>query len=53
MEFRKMILTNLFAGQEQRPKHREQTSGHSRGRRQSDEWRVVLKHVRTMCNTDS
>ena len=31
MEFRKMVLMNLSAGQEQRLRHREQTYGHSRG----------------------
>ena len=33
MEFRKMVLMNLFAGQQWRCRHREQTYGHSRGRR--------------------
>ena len=32
MESRKMVLMNLFAGQQWRRKHREQTSGHSEGR---------------------
>ena len=32
MEARKMVLMNLFAGQEQRCRHREQTSGQSRGK---------------------
>ena len=31
MEFRKMILMNLFAGQQWRNRHREQTYGHRRG----------------------
>ena len=39
MESRKMILMNLFAGQEWRHRHREQTCGHSRGRRGRDELR--------------
>ena len=32
MESRKMVLINLFAGQEYRYKHREQTCRHSGGR---------------------
>ena len=32
MEARKMVLMNSFAGQEQRCRHREQTSGQSRGK---------------------
>ena len=41
MEFRKMVVMNLFAGQEQRLRHGEQTYGHSEGRRGWDklkEW---------------
>ena len=33
METRKMVLTELFAGQESKPRHREKTCGHSRVRR--------------------
>ena len=33
---RKMILKNLFARQEYRHRHREQTCGHSEGRRGRD-----------------
>ena len=33
MESRKMVLMNLFAGQQWRHRHREQTCGNSRGRR--------------------
>ena len=33
MESRKMVLMNLFTGKEKRHKHREQTCGHSAGRR--------------------
>ena len=36
---KKMILMNLFAGQEQRRRCREQTCGHRRGRRAGDELR--------------
>ena len=28
LESRKMVLLTLFAGREQRPRHREQTGGH-------------------------
>ena len=37
MESRKMVLINLFAGQEYRYKHREQTCRHSGGKRGWDE----------------
>ena len=40
MESRKMLLMNLFAGQQWRQRRREQTCGHSRGRRGWDEWRA-------------
>jgi len=33
MEFRKMVLMNLFAGQQWRRRHREQTCGHNGERR--------------------
>ena len=33
VDSRKMVLMNLFAGQEYRRKHREWACGHSRGRR--------------------
>ena len=32
MESRKMVLMNLFAGQEKRHRHREHTCGHCGGR---------------------
>ena len=32
MEYKKMVLINLFAGQEWRRGHTEWTCGHSRGR---------------------
>ena len=31
MESRRMVVMNLFAGQKQRCRHRDQTCGHSRG----------------------
>ena len=39
MESRKMILMNLFAGQQRRPRHRKQTCGLTGGRRGRDELR--------------
>ena len=39
MESRNMILINLFSGEQWRRRHREQTCGHSRGRRGWDELR--------------
>jgi len=45
MEFRKMVLMNLFAGQQWRSRHREQACGHSSGRRVGQIERVALKHI--------
>ena len=39
MESRKVVLMNLFAGQQWRRRHRKQTYGHSGGRREWGEWR--------------
>ena len=39
MESRKMVLMNLFAGQQKRHRHKEQTCGHSEGRRGWDNLR--------------
>ena len=46
MEYRKMVLMNLFAGQERRGRHREQTCGHC-GRKGSVERveRVTLTYI--------
>ena len=38
MESRKIVLMNLFAGQEQNRRHREWACGHSRGRRGEENW---------------
>ena len=51
MEFRKMALMNLFAGQQGRHRHREQTCGHwgnKRGRmnRQSNSETNTLPHAK-------
>ena len=42
MESRKIVLKNLCAGQGQRDRHREQTCGHSWGRRGWDELRETF-----------
>ena len=39
LECRKMVPMNLFAGQGKRHRHREQTCGHSRERREWEELR--------------
>ena len=36
---------NLSAGQQWRHRHREQTCGHSVGRREWDKFRVALKYI--------
>ena len=54
MESRKMVLMNLSAGQQGRCRHREQTCGHSVGRRGWDEWREELGNIYTdICKMDS
>ena len=45
MEFRKMVLMNLFAGQQWRSRYREPACGHSSGRRVGQTERVALKHI--------
>ena len=39
MESKRMVPMSLYAGQEQRHRHREQTCGHSGGRRGQDKYR--------------
>ena len=39
MESRKMVLMNLFAGQQWRCRHREPTCGHSRGGEGGMDWK--------------
>ena len=39
MEYRKTVLMNLIAGQQWRGRHREQTCGHSEGKRGWDKLR--------------
>ena len=51
MESRKMVLMKLFAGQQRRHKHREQTYGH--GRREEGESRIYgEKHNISICKID-
>ena len=40
-----MVPMNLFAGQEQRGRHREQTCGHSRERKRWGKLRVALTYT--------
>ena len=50
MEARKMVLMNPFAGQEQRCRHREQTSGQSRGKEGGKKvaWKHMLPYVKQL-----
>ena len=52
LESIRMVLMNLFAGQQWRRRHREQTYGHSRGRRGWDVWRAWHGNIYTIiCKT--
>ena len=54
MEPRKIVLMNLFSGQQWGCRQREQTCGHSRGRRGWDEWREQHGNIYTnICKVDS
>ena len=54
MESRKMVLMKLFVGQQWRRRHREQTCGHSRGRRGWDGLRESHGNIHmTTCEIDS
>ena len=53
MESRKMVLMNLFAGQEWRCRCREWTCRHSGGKRVGWLERVALKQIQTMYKIDS
>ena len=53
MESRKMVLMNLFAGQQWRHSHTEQACGHNGGRREWDKlrellWRTVQKFLKKL-----
>ena len=54
MEFRKMILMNLFAGQQWRNRHREQTYGHGeRGGEGEIYEESNMENYNTICKIDS
>ena len=55
MEPRNMVLMKLFAGQQWRHMHREQTYAHGagRGERGRDVWRELRKTYTTICKTNS
>ena len=49
-----MVLMNLFTEQQWRIRHREQACGHSRGRRERDQFRVYHGNIYiTTCKIDS
>ena len=48
-----MVLMNIFAGQQQRCRHKEQTCGHSMGGRWWDEQREYGNIYTTLCQIDS
>ena len=45
MASRKMVLMNLFPGQEYRLRHKEQIYGHNKEKRGWDELRAALKYI--------
>ena len=54
MESRKMVLMNLFAGQQWRLRQREQTCGHAEGWREWDQLREEYANIYiTICKIDS
>ena len=54
MESRKMVLVNLFAGQQKRLRHRAQAYGRRGGSRGWDKLREEHWHIyMTMCKTES
>ena len=54
MESRKMVLKNLFAGQQRRNRHREQTYGHGERRGEDEMYRKSnMETYITVCKTDS
>ena len=52
MESRKMVLLNASAGQQWRRRHREQTRGHSRGRRGGTMEKAALRCTHHRMQTD-
>ena len=55
MEYRKIVMMNLFAAQQWRCRHREQTYGHGGvvERRGWDEWRKYMETYTAICKRDS
>ena len=50
MESTKIVVMNLFEGQEKRLRHREQTYGHRKGKERVGQIeRVALKHIHYHC----
>ena len=52
MESRKMVLMNLFAGQQWRNRHREQTYRHEERVRRMERvtWKLTLPYVKQIAN---
>ena len=54
MEFRKMVLNNLFAGQQWRNRHREQTYGHGERGEEGEMYGMTnLEIYSTICKIDT
>ena len=54
MESRKMVLKNLFTGQQWRNRHREQTYGHGERRGESEMYgKSNMETYISICKTDS
>ena len=54
MESRRMVLKNLFPGQQWRNRHREQTCGHGEGERESEMYaKSNMETYITTCKIDS
>ena len=54
MESRKMVLKNLFTGQQWRTRHREQTNGHGERRGEGETYgKRNMETYITICKTDS
>ena len=51
MEYRKMVLMKLFAGQQSRHRHKKPTFGHGGGRKKEIvTWKVTLPYVKHIAN---
>ena len=54
MESRRMVLKNLFPGQQWRNRHREQTCGHGEGERESEMYaKSNMETYIAICKIDS